>query len=75
MLGPSGVVPCLHTRGPTRPSLSSTASPTSPPHLMLSRTANLLERMASGYLKYMYHDTAHRAGLPMGTLPRSKPLI
>ena len=63
------------TRGPTRPSLSSTASPTSPPHLMLSRTANLLERMASGYLKYMCHDTAHRAGLPMGTLPRSKPLI
>ena len=60
------------TRGPTRPSLSSTASPTSPPHLMLSHTANLLERMASGYLKCMYNDTAQRAGLPMGTLPRSK---
>ena len=41
---------------------------------MLSRTANLLERMARGYLASMYHDTAHRAGLPMGTLPRSKPL-
>ena len=83
MLGPSGVVPCLHTWSNSPLPIQHcqphfTARLRCKRHhtcnLMLSRTANLLERMARGYLASMYHDTAHRAGLPMGTLPRSKPL-
>eukprot|EP00964_Phaeocystis_antarctica_P098636 scaffold64626_cov64-Phaeocystis_antarctica.AAC.1 len=54
--------------------LRCTSCTTPAAHLMLSRTANLLERMASGYLKYMHHGAAHRADLPNRTWPRSSVL-